>query len=66
MNSELKNAFDHLLKGGGEGSRGGKVVGHTKSGKPRYEQGAGGAHLVHNLSEDQANRLDANAIESDF
>lgn len=26
-----------LIKGGGEGSRGGKVIGHTKSGKPIYE-----------------------------
>lgn len=28
---------DELLKGG-EGSRGGKVIGHTKSGKPIYEE----------------------------
>lgn len=27
---------DDLQKGGGEGSRGGKIIGHTKSGKPIY------------------------------
>lgn len=29
--------MDNLEKGGGEGSRGGKVIGHTKSGKPIYD-----------------------------
>ena len=28
---------EEIEKGGGEGSRGGKVIGHTKSGKPIYE-----------------------------
>jgi hypothetical protein len=32
-----------LLKGGGEGSRGGHIIGHTKSGKPVYKA-AEGAH----------------------
>lgn len=33
----LSDAND-IQKGGGEGSKGGKVTGHTKSGKPIYEQ----------------------------
>lgn len=33
-----------LEKGGGEGSRGGKVIGHTKSGHPIYESHGGKAH----------------------
>ena len=39
MNQDvLKKAFDELLKGRktGEGSRGGHITGHTKSGKPIY------------------------------
>jgi hypothetical protein len=34
--SETDEVFDELIKGG-EGSKGGKVIGHTKSGKPVYE-----------------------------
>lgn len=34
---ELSEVGDELIKGGGEGSRGGKVVGHTASGKPIYQ-----------------------------
>lgn len=34
-----KSIQDELSKSGGEGSRGGKVIGHTKSGKPVYEKG---------------------------
>ena len=39
MNQDvLKKAFDDLLKSKtGEGSRGGKIIGHTRSGKPIYE-----------------------------
>ena len=37
----LKNKLDILEKGGGEGSRGGKVIGHTSSGKPIYEHKEG-------------------------
>jgi hypothetical protein len=34
---ELSKAYEELgIKKGGEGSRGGKIVGHTKSGKPIY------------------------------
>ena len=32
-----KSQDNDLEKGGGEGSRGGKIIGHTKSGKPIYE-----------------------------
>lgn len=31
---------EQLEKSGGEGSRGGKVIGHTKSGKPIYQSGS--------------------------
>ena len=42
--NKLEKALDLLIKGGGEGSRGGKVIGHTKSGKPIYEsQRSGGS-----------------------
>lgn len=34
---ELEKAEDNDLEKGGEGSKGGKVIGHTKSGKPIYE-----------------------------
>ena len=34
---ELAEVGDELVKGGGEGSRGGKVIGHTKSGKAIYQ-----------------------------
>lgn len=52
MNLQSENINPNLLKGlaetygidllekGGEGSKGGKVIGHTKSGKPIYEKGA--------------------------
>lgn len=36
--SEVEKAFDDLFKGG-EGSKGGKVIGHTQSGKPIYASG---------------------------
>lgn len=36
----LKNFQPDLIKGG-EGSRGGKVIGHTKSGKPIYKHPSG-------------------------
>ena len=32
-----EEALDDLIKGAGEGSRGGKIVGHTRSGKPIYD-----------------------------
>lgn len=34
--SETDEAFDQLIKGG-EGSKGGNIIGHTRSGKPVYE-----------------------------
>jgi len=33
----VDNALNDLIKSSGEGSRGGKIVGHDKSGKPIYE-----------------------------
>lgn len=35
----LKAFGENEIEKGGEGSRGGKVIGHTKSGKPIYEDG---------------------------
>lgn len=35
--SEVFTAINDLIKSKGEGSRGGKVIGHTRSGKPIYE-----------------------------
>jgi 8-oxo-dGTP pyrophosphatase MutT (NUDIX family) len=35
--------LEEIVKGG-EGSKGGKIIGHTKSGKPIYESGAGSHH----------------------
>ena len=37
VKKKLKEASDELEKAGGEGSKGGKVIGHTASGKPIYE-----------------------------
>jgi hypothetical protein len=38
---EVEKSEEQDLEKGGEGSRGGKVVGHTKSGKPVYENKEG-------------------------
>jgi len=47
----LGEVLDDLIKAGtGEGSRGGKIIGHTKSGKPIYES--------HNLAHDRFNSTD--------
>jgi hypothetical protein len=34
----IQKAFHNMIEKGGEGSRGGKIIGHTKSGKPIYEE----------------------------
>ncbi len=45
IESELKVELESLEKGGkGEGSKGGKIIGHTKSGKPVYDKFS---HLNH-------------------
>ena len=36
---EIRKSIQDELSKGGEGSKGGKVIGHTKSGKPIYESG---------------------------
>jgi hypothetical protein len=38
MNKSVESALDDLSKSG-EGTRGGKVIGHTSSGKPIYQSG---------------------------
>jgi len=35
--ASVDSSLDNLIKAGGPGSRGGKVVGHTQSGKPIYD-----------------------------
>lgn len=36
-NDPIEKALNNILEKGGEGSKGGKIIGHTKSGKPIYE-----------------------------
>ena len=43
IKSQIAQSYNNLedcLEKGGEGSKGGKVIGHTKSGKPIYQQTA--------------------------
>jgi hypothetical protein len=35
--SSKEKSMDTNIEKGGEGSRGGKIIGHTKSGKPIYQ-----------------------------
>jgi len=35
--NRVQSIQENILEKGGEGSRGGKIIGHTKSGKPVYE-----------------------------
>lgn len=48
----ILQAFDSNISKGGEGSKGGKIVGHTKTGKPIYESshsiGADGSMVSNN------------------
>lgn len=54
----------NILKGSGEGSRGGKVIGHTKTGKPIYEHSFD--HGVdHYTKEDHKDASDAHEKEGD-
>lgn len=39
-----KHGYHNQLEKGGEGSRGGKIIGHTKSGKPIYDTFSHSAH----------------------
>jgi hypothetical protein len=56
--TKVEKAFtDVIQKGGGEGSRGGKVIGHTKSGKPIYAHG----EPIHNKDYSKQYHLDAAA-----
>jgi hypothetical protein len=41
---DQKKELDEELKKGGEGSKGGKIIGHTKSGKPIYENHLHSSH----------------------
>jgi hypothetical protein len=44
MRKAVTPAYARLLKGRGEGSRGGKIIGHTRSGKPIYDRADHPAH----------------------
>lgn len=55
--SDINDLVEDLVKGG-EGSRGGKVIGHTKSGKPIYESANNSAHS----SFDNEDHSDAHAL----
>lgn len=55
--------YKKLLKKGGEGSRGGRVIGHTKSGKPIYEKYEQ-EHTQHYTSEDHSDAMHAHMNES--
>lgn len=59
-----KSEETEIEKGGGEGSRGGKVIGHTRSGKPIYEHSFD--HGVdHYTKEDHKDASDAHEKEGD-
>jgi len=53
----------HDLEKGGEGSRGGKVIGHTKSGKPIYENLKSGASEYRDFTREDHN--DASQVHLD-
>ena len=57
-----KSELIDLIKGVGEGSKGGKVIGHTKSGKPIYEDHK---HLSHKDFSEEDHK-DAQKIHDDF
>lgn len=51
MHSAFFEEFSKIARSAGEGSRGGKVVGHTKSGDPIYESSEKPkSHLLRNLA----------------
>lgn len=63
-NQHLLKAYDHQndLEKGGEGSKGGKVIGHTKSGKPIYDTYSHPEHK-HFTAQDH---MDANTTHHDL
>lgn len=61
MKKELIKKLVEELKS--EGSRGGKVIGHTKSGKPIYESHEQ-THTQHYTSEDHSDAVNAHMKES--
>jgi hypothetical protein len=58
---EFHKSDDNDLEKGGEGARGGKVIGHTKSGKPIYNNADHPAHKDFN----SADHRDASIIHED-
>lgn len=51
MRMVLKAGASLLLKGAGEGSRGGHILGHTRSGKPVYAHGNPHAHTAYSAAD---------------
>jgi hypothetical protein len=49
----IEKAMEVAFEKGGEGSRGGKIIGHTKSGKPIYDQFGHDAHVKFTKEEHQ-------------
>lgn len=71
----LSKAFDNLLNDsfekGGEGTRGGKIIGYTKSGKPIYDEANHEAHKDftlgdHNDAYKLHNKLSNDAVENHY
>jgi hypothetical protein len=44
VKSQIAGLYSDQIEKGGEGSKGGKVIGHTKSGKPIYDTASHSAH----------------------
>ena len=62
MGTSIKEIASALIQKGGEGSRGGHIIGHTKSGKPIYDQYKNSAHNA--LS--QKDHLEASKLHDKF
>ena len=61
LGSELAKSIREiavLVKSGGEGSRGGKVIGHTRNGKPIYDSGHASYHEWHPRKHGRVRALD--------
>lgn len=56
----IMKAMENEIQKGGEGSRGGKIIGHTKSGKPIYDSFNHSAHKDFN-EHDHSDAADVNS-----
>jgi hypothetical protein len=63
----IQKAFDDVLEKGGEGSKGGKVIGHTKSGKPIYDKAGHAEHKNFTIEDhNDAKKLHDNTAQEHF